>query len=154
MLRAVRRLPLLVVLLGALLLPGTAAADDTHMVKTLVTWSKRIMADAQAQGRLARSGSKPAALRVATQRVLTDSVGARRALAVEHPSSANGRRCRTIAAEAFDNFATAERELLLALAAGVHGDAAGASRHSSLAQKAADRGSKLLAAAGKLGDKL
>ena len=133
----------------ALGLPAAAGASDATLKAALATWSKQIATDARAL-QLSAQHRHPRRLTTTAQRFRADALRARRALAAASPSSARGARARALALAAFARYATVGREWALAGKARLRNQRVAAVRYARLAKSNAQKGGKLLIAAGRL----
>lgn len=140
---------LVLVVALALLVPTFASASDVSLKTTLAGWSHRISADARGVGLSARN-RHPGRMTTRARHFRLDALRARRALAAQRPSSAPGRRAKTLALDAFRAYAFVGREWVLSGRARVHRNTSGAVRHARLARRSALKANRLLVAAGKL----
>ena len=144
-----RGLPLAVEVALALLVPALAPASDASLKTTLAGWSQRISADARGVGLSARN-RHPLRMTTRARHFRLDALRARRALAAQRPSSARGRRAKTLALAAFRAYAFVGREWVLSGRARLHRNTSAAVRHARLARRSAQKANGLLVDAGKL----
>src|SRR5215510_633095 len=144
-----------VVLLGlgvgvavALSLPAAASASDAALRATMAQWSHRIALDAQGIS-LSAARRHPRRMTRRARHFRLDALRARAALAAIHPSSAHGRRAKSLALAAFYDYAIVGRQWTLSGLARVRGLRAAALGHARIAARYARRGSALLLAAKK-----
>jgi hypothetical protein len=100
---ASRRIVVLVpsiLLAAALFLPPVASASDAALQTTLAQWSHRIALDAQGIG-LSAARRHPRRMTRRARHFRLDALRARAALAAVRPSSASGRRAKSLALAAF-----------------------------------------------------
>ena len=132
-----------------LLVPGIAHASDASLRTTLGTWSQRISLDAREIG-LSAANRHPRRLTARALHFRADALRARRALASVSPSSARGRRAKTLALAAFLEYALVGRAWALAgRARAAHHDTA-ATKDARVAATDAKKANGLLLAADKL----
>ena len=133
----------------ALFVPGIAHATDASLRDALGTWSHRIGLDARGIG-LSAANRHPRRLTVRALHFRADALRARRALASVSPSSARGRRAKTLALAAFSEYARVGRAWALAgRARTAHHDTA-ATKDARVAATDAKKANSLLLAADKL----
>ncbi|MGB2874976.1 MAG: hypothetical protein WBB76_05800 [Gaiellaceae bacterium] len=133
----------------ALALPAGAAASNASLKRTLTTWSHRIGADARGIG-LSATRRHPRRMTRRANHFRHDALLARRALAVQKPSTARGRRARALALAAFGNYAMVGREWALSGTARLHHHKALADRYALVAKRFAGKGNSMLVAAARL----
>jgi len=99
---------------AAALLPGAALADDADLAGTVATWSLKVTGPAQALQKIDASTTTTQALKASNRLASVAGKGAA-AIAVETPSSKNGRQLKVLAGRAFADFAQAGRLLASAI---------------------------------------
>jgi hypothetical protein len=134
---------------AALAVPVGASASDATLKTTLGKWSDRIAMDAHGIG-LSASRRHPRRMTRRARHFRADALRARNAVAVVRPSSARGRRAKSLALAAFHDFAVVGSEWVLSGQARLSGHKAAAVRHANVATRYARVGSRLLLAAGRL----
>jgi hypothetical protein len=99
---------------AAALLPGAAFADDAGLAGTVAAWSLKVTGPAQALQKIDASTTTKQALRASNRLASVAGKGAA-AIALESPSSKNGRQLKALAGRAFADFAQAGRLLASAI---------------------------------------
>jgi hypothetical protein len=115
----------------------------------LAKWSRQIGLDARGIG-LSAARQHPRRMTGRARRFRVTALHAQRALASQKPSTARGRRARTLALAAFRDYAVVGREWTLTGEARLHGNKTAATTHARLASRYATKGNSLLVGAGKL----
>jgi hypothetical protein len=137
-------------ILGLVLaLPPVAGGSNASLKRTLATWSHRIGADARGIG-LSATRRHPRRMTLRANHFRLDALRARRALGVQRPSTARGRRAEALALAAFRNYAIVGREWALTGRARLRHLRALATRHASVAKRYAAKGNRQLVAAARL----
>jgi hypothetical protein len=134
---------------AALFLPTMASAGDAALRTTLAQWSHRIALDAQGIG-LSAARRHPRRMTRRARHFRLDALRARAALAAVRPSSARGRRAKSLGLAAFRDYAIVGRQWALSGLARLHGLRSAAVGHARIATQLARRGSRLLLAAERL----
>jgi hypothetical protein len=144
------RLALLVaaaaVALGA---AGPAATSNRTLKTTLNRWSHRLALDAQGIG-LSASRRHPRRMVKRARTFRADALRARRAVAAERPSTAQGRRARLLALTAFGSYARVGRQWTLSGQARIRGRKGAALRYARAARRSTTAGNRSLVRAGRL----
>ncbi len=135
---------------AAVTLPGVALADDAALAGTVTVWSVSVTGPAQALQRINASTTTTQALK-ASNRLAAVATAAARAIASQKPSSAKGRRLKTLAGGAFADFAQSGK-LLASAIRDVQAGRAGATVTAKVnkAVRLAKDGAALLTRAGKI----
>jgi hypothetical protein len=133
----------------ALSLPAASVASDATLRTTLARWSHQIALDARGIG-LSASRRHPRRMTRRARHFRADALRAVRALAPVRPSSARGRRAKSLALAAFRDYAIVGRQWALSGQARLRGLRLAALGHARLAERYARKGSRLLLAAGNL----
>ncbi len=144
-----RQVLLAVALALVLLAPAQARASDASLKATLAKWSHRIQSDARRIG-LSATRRHPLRMTSRARAFRLDAVRAQRALTPQKPSTARGRKAKSLALAAFRDYAIVGREWALSGEARVRRDKAAAAKHARLASRYAKKGNGLLVGAGKL----
>jgi hypothetical protein len=150
-----RTLLVLILCVSLLALPATASASDKTLVSTFVKWATKFGADADKQSTVSNAkGATAKQVKAATEVVRQDALNARKAMQAVSPSTAKGRKVKSLAMHSFSVYATAEHELELGVDAAVKGNKAAATAHTAQAEKLVKQASVYLEQAGKLADEL
>ena len=96
----------LALLVGALALSLSAGASNTTLRASVDKWSRTIGVDANSVS-LAATHRHPRRMTSSALRFRHDALRARAAIAAQRPSTANGRKARALALQAFASYATA-----------------------------------------------
>jgi hypothetical protein len=145
-------LRLLSVCLGfalALTVPVGASASDKSLKAALAKWSHQIQLDAQGV-QLSATRHHPQRMSTKARRFRAAALQARRAVLAQKATTARGRRARTLALQAFRNYAEVGREWRLSGEARARRDLSVAAKHARLASDLAKKGNSLLVGAARL----
>ena len=147
--RAGRLLTVTAMVASLLTLASTAGASNATLRSSVNSGSRTVGADAHSIA-LAASNRHPRRMTSSALRFRSDALRARAAVARQRPSTAGGKRARTLALTAFADYAAAGKGWAVTGRARLRGDRASAGRSARAATALARAGNKLLLAAGKL----
>ena len=139
----------LLVLVLALALPTAALGSNASLKRSLSTWSSRIAADARGIS-LSAIRRHPRRMMLRANHFRRDALAARRALAAQRPSTARGKRAKTLGLAAFRDYAIVGRQWSLSGQARLQHHDALATRYAAVAKRFAAKGNRLLLAASRL----
>jgi hypothetical protein len=126
-----------------------AQANDATLRSALNGWSRTISADAQSVA-LAAKRRHPRRMVFSARRFRSDSLRARAAILRQHPSSAKGRRARSLALKAYTAYARAGSSWVVSGRARLARRIPAATRAARSAATSARAGNRFLVTAGKL----
>ena len=147
--RAGRLLTITAMVASLLALASTAGASNATLRSSVNSWSRTIGVDAHSIA-LAAQNRHPRRMTSSALRFRTDALKARAAVARQRPSTAGGKRARTLALTAFADYAAAGKGWAATGRARLRGDRVSAGRSARASAALARTGNKLLLTAGKL----
>ena len=147
--RASRLLSITAMVASLLTLAATAGASNATLRSSVNSWSRTVGVDAHSIA-LAAKNRHPRRMTSSALRFRTDALHARAAVARQRPSTAGGKRARTLVLTAFADYAAAGTGWAATGRARLRGDRASAGRSARAAAILARTGNKLLLTAGKL----
>lgn len=132
-----------------LTLASTAGASNATLRASVNSWSRTLGVDAHSVA-LAAHNRHPRRMTSSALRFRTDALRARAAVARQRPSTAGGKRARSLALTAFADYAAAASGWAATGRARLRGDRTAAGRTARTSAVSARAGNKLLLIAGKL----
>jgi hypothetical protein len=130
-------------------MPANASASDKSLKTALAKWSHQIQLEARGIALSARLRHPRRMTNRAHEFRLT-ALHAQRALSSQKPTTARGRRAKTLALNGFRNYAVVGHEWELSGKARLGGSIPEATKHAHLASSYAKKGNSQLVSAGKL----
>jgi hypothetical protein len=132
-----------------LLVPANANASDKSLRAALAKWSHQIQVEAHGVA-LSASLRHPRRMTTRARQFRLTALHAQRALSAQKPTTARGRRAKTLALTGFRSYVVVGREWALSGEARLGGNIPAATKHARLASSFAKKGNSLLVSAGKL----
>jgi hypothetical protein len=146
---ACRALTILAMVASLLTLASTAGASNATLRSSVNSWSRTVGVDAHSIA-LAAKNRHPRRMTSSALRFRSDALKARAAVARQRPSTAGGKRARTLALTAFADYAAAATGWAGTGRARLRGDRVSAGRSARAAAILARTGNRLLLTAGTL----
>ena len=135
--------------LVAVLAVPTAGAGNAGLKVALDTWSRKIGVDAHSVA-LSAQRRHPRRMTRSALRFRADALRAHKAIAAQKPSTAPGRKAKSLALTAFTDYAVAGSRWAASGRARVRADKPAASRYAAAGARYAKAGNRLLLSAGRL----
>jgi hypothetical protein len=133
----------------ALLAPSVTEASDRTVKRTVAHWSHIVALDARGTS-LSAAQRHPRRMMLRAREFRADSLRAARAVGVQQPTTARGRRAKRLALGAFRAYAVVGAEWARTGRARLNGHRTLAARHAARAQRFARIGNRLIRSAGRL----